>query len=1180
MRIPNALLGLLLLAVASAAQGGPPPSVSYNLDWPGKTAELQLPGVDVDKALAEDQLSLGKGLPLRYGLVSSIDTAWIDGSAHHGGSWQTLADGRLLWRLAVHAPQVHSLDFGFSEFRLPAGAELWLISEDRSMVRGPYTDADNPASGEPFHTPFIAGDKALIELVLPAHKRDFLRLRLSGAVRAYRDIMQPFAMEKSASCNVDTICVQPASGDWVDESWASGVRTLWRGFRADDQIRSVARYTASGFLCTGQLLNQTASTPARVLSTANHCIANQTQASSMVFYWKYESSTCRIPGSTSSGQPIGTSGNSITHTGGATLLATHPLTDFTLVRLNTATPTQANVAYAGWDRREVAPSRSFTLHHPDGDEKRISFDNDPAVLFNGTPAYPTPARHFWRALDWNLGTTEGGSSGGGLYNPEGQLIGVLSGGGTNICGPNMNDHFGRLSVAWEGDGTSSSRMRDHLDPGNTAAETIQSNVACTAPTVALSSAAFTGSPRAGDVLTFNAAVSGGAGGPYQIDWNVDGGSIDRSAGGTTLSVRYPSAISTQIAVSVRDSAGCTASASRALDVGAPDIAVQSVAAATQICGNGNSTIDRGERIRVPVTLRNNGTAALGSGAQALFSQGDVATSSLPLGPDAFGHRGATTAQGGCGHSWIDLVSGPNQVAARSVSNFDDGRALISLEGGGFSLYGQNVTQMVMSTNGYLSLASSDAGTDWQAFCSAYQGSGPRLQVLHDDLLIATNGGLRYRYFASCPRSGDVGSGGQACHVFTWSGMRNYTTGGGVGNAEFQAVLYPTSQQIVYQYRTADNNNAGTALVGIGNTSFTDSLRVGCDQTASVTAGSSVCIYNPSNLPTSSTTAVRVETATRALPALAAGAQTSVNVDFAVPTDATCGAPFAIDYIATADGSSFSKRSATVFSGTVGGASCASITNCPAQIPARSERQGLFYNPSRGGNGISAFMYGAASGPRAFGGGWYTGTNDRLPTWYILGGTYADNLTRANIQRFTNPAAPGGFAPVSLTVGKAWFSYYANDRVMMAWELNGGRSGAELMETLPLAATNRTQAYYNPSQSGWGSVVDTARTPNGAEQEFTINYFYDAQGAPVWTIGIHNTMTAAAHTFAQSTWRVHCPACPQLTDWGTLTLPSGTMRRTWTGIGTGTVDTTITLPAPLSGSWTRSNLPIQALGPVQ
>lgn len=1158
----STLLFIALLLAPFAASANQPPSLSFGLKEVSSAARIQLPGVEFTKAFAEDALRQ-RDEPPRYAIGAEIQKVYVMGLEDQGGEWTRTADGRWLWRLEVHSPQSLSLDFGFTRYRLPAGAELWVSSPDGKRVRGPYTDADNREHGQHW-TPILYGDRALIELLVPEHKRAFVELELTRVNQGYRDLADPWRFEKSGSCNVDVACPE---GD------------AWR-----PEIASVAAYGtgASGIFCTGQLVNNTSGDLRPLFLTANHCRINSSNAPSVVTYFNYQQSTCRTPGS----QASGASGNGrLDQTiSGATFLAgSNPGvngisgSDFSLMRLSSNPPSAYGVSFAGWDRRDIAPKFVAGIHHPNGEEKRISLSNRQTSVTDYANSAGTT--HL-RVPQWDVGTTEPGSSGSGLWNLERRLVGVLSG-GSAACSAGSDDNdlpdwYGRVFAAWNEGNTPDRRMRDHLDPSNSNDEITNTAPACDAPTVSLSSNAFTGTPRAGDVLVFNAAVSGGASGPYQIDWHSDSG-LEREDGGTTLSMRYPSATSAQISVTVRDSAGCQSGTGRALDVVAADIAVQSVAAATQICGNGDASIDRGERWRIPVTLRNNGGAALGSGAQALFAQGDLAAAALPLGPDSFGHRASTTAQGGCAHSWIDIVSGANATAALALTDDDDGGALVTLQGGGFSLYGQSVSQVVMSTNGYLSLASSDTGEDWQASCSTYDGSGPRLQVLHDDHVVETGGGLRYRYFSSCPRAGQVGASGQACHVFTWTGLRPFS---GTGNAEFQAVLYPASGQAVYQYRSADADNAGFAVVGIGNATFSDFLQIGCAQAGSVTAGSSVCIYNPSNLPASNTTAVRLETATRALPALAAGAQTTVNVDVAIPADASCGAQFAVDYIASADSGSFSKRSASAFTGTISGGSCSSVTSCPAQIPARTERQGLYYNTGRGGNGVSAFLYGPNTGPRVFGGAWFTGNSERLPTWYIIQGSYADNLTRADILRFTNPAAPGGFSPTSQSVGKAWLSFTANDRVMMAWELDDGRDGAELMETLPLASTNRSQAYYNRSQSGWGTVVDTAKPPNGVDQEFVVNYLYDAQGNPVWTLGAHTSIAASAHSFSQDTWRVHCPACPQLTDWGTLTLPAGSMSRTWTGSTTGTISTSITLPAPLSGSWNRSNLPIEALGPVQ
>lgn len=209
----------------------------------------------------------------------------------------------------------------------------------------------------------------------------------------------------------------------------------------------MTRYSVTGGLCTGQLMNNTAQDNKRYLSTANHCISTQSAADSLVAYWKYESPTCRTPGSTESGTPISTSGNSIVQTGGATLRATYQPADTTLLELNTAVPSAANAFWLGWDRSDAVPASAVAIHHANGDEKRISFENQPLLSSDTGPA-GVPGNKHWHVTGWDLGTTEPGSSGSVLMNPQKRLVGVLSGGAAS-CSFNFDDYFGRLNVAWE-----------------------------------------------------------------------------------------------------------------------------------------------------------------------------------------------------------------------------------------------------------------------------------------------------------------------------------------------------------------------------------------------------------------------------------------------------------------------------------------------------------------------------------------------------------------------------------------------------------------------------------------------------------------------------------------------------------------------------------------------------------
>ena len=92
--------------------------------------------------------------------------------------------------------------------------------------------------------------------------------------------------------------------------------------------------------------------------------------------------------------------------------------------------------------------------------KKISFDTDAAV--HGTMA----GAPCWQILTWEDGTTEPGSSGSGLWDQDHHLIGQLFG-GTASCGNNIDDFYGRLDISWDGGGSPTSRLKDHLDPNTT-----------------------------------------------------------------------------------------------------------------------------------------------------------------------------------------------------------------------------------------------------------------------------------------------------------------------------------------------------------------------------------------------------------------------------------------------------------------------------------------------------------------------------------------------------------------------------------------------------------------------------------------------------------------------------------------------------------------------------------------
>lgn len=1133
-------------------------------------ARLELPPLDLAKLAAEDLALAGKpGVPLRYGRVhdfaakgQSAELPALDSA----GRWSTSKTGEGLWQLEIEGGQARNLSLHFGDFRLPAGAELAIYAADDKQPALRYSDAANPVDAG-LRTPLIEGSKLRLVLRVPAGLREVTRLRLDSVVQGYRDPFSALAQAKSGSCNIDVAC--PEGNDWRP------------------QIRSVAHYTfnsgSGSFVCTGQLVatGQNAADVAEPrFLTAHHCLSTQAEVGSMTFYWRYESPSCRAPGSSASGQRLAYSGNTAATQSGATLLATHEPTDFTIVRLNAPVPAAAEPFYSGWDRSGSVPTGAVGIHHPSGHEKRISIDDDALSVGASCILQGATAQTHWYVDNWDAGTTEQGSSGSGLWRRDsGRLIGVLSGGLASCSAPDQYDCYGALDKGWEGGGAAASRMRDWMDRAGSNPQSLDGHQGCSAPSVSLDSAAFASPPGAGTDVSFTASASGGSGAGYRYEWDLDGdGSFERSTGSTAaVSVRYPRRLSTQVRVRVIDGANCPGTASRALDVRAPQIAAAPAAPPQQLCGNGNSSMDPGERWRLPVALSNQGELALPAGAHALFANGDAGPA-LPglIGPNDFGYVATTSeeASGLCGYGFVDIGSTP----ALNLTDEDDGRsAVIPLGGAGFRLYGQTYTQAVMGTNGYVSFDPADTGGDYDNSCSGELnrgGRGPRLHVLHDDLVVSSSGALRYRYYDNCPRASSAG-GGQACHVFQWDGLQSYSSQGPSGDASFQAIAYPATGSIVYQYRRADRDNGASATIGLVDAAGADPFNASCNDNGAVQVQSAICLFDPQNLPVAAQAQLTVETPTQPVPALAPGTSATVAVDVAIPQNAECGAPLALDYLATAARGQHSMQPAGVLRMSLG-SSCSVVNSCAAPAPRALPRRGFFSDSARGGNGLASFLYGDAGNP-VLGAIWYTGDRDYRSDWYTFAGPWRSGLLETQVFRSRN-LNPQGFQPVSTPIGRVWLGSVDARTQVFAWDFGNGQRGAELLTSTagaaPYASPDHTNAWVQTGQTGWGLAAEGVQLGDGPLEFFGV-YLYDAEGRSRWVTG--TSRSTGNGSLELQSQRTHCPGCPFYPDYLGLSQAAGSLERIYSSRTRARINLNVQLPAPLSGSWSRSDTAIEAFG---
>ncbi|TXF91403.1 T9SS type A sorting domain-containing protein [Neolewinella aurantiaca] len=428
---------------------------------PSSVPTLALPALD-NTRLLQEELSLRKpGRAPRFAEVRQVSVR-----PETDGVWQVNNDGTTTWRLRISSPNAESINLGFTEFSMPRGGELYLHTgkKDNWEVRGPYTPADNEVHNQ-LWTPVINGDEVVVEVTLPEEERSNLRLWLTEVNHDFLGFTEN--VEKSGSCNVDVICGDADGYAIVDK------------YR--DIIRSVVVYSiGGGTFCTGFLVNNTSQDGTPYFMTADHCNMTAANAPSLVTYYNFENSTCRPVGSAASGG-AGDGVLGVNNTG-AIFRASNPASDMTLLELDDPIPAAANAFLAGWDNSYDVPTDTMiAIHHPSTDEKRISFTFQQTFFTAGYAGNnaPTTGTHL-EVPDWDIGTTEPGSSGSPIFDRFHRVRGQLHG-GQAACGNNSFDTYGAVARSWEGGGSSSTRLRDWLDPNNTGVSAIDGREVNVAP---------------------------------------------------------------------------------------------------------------------------------------------------------------------------------------------------------------------------------------------------------------------------------------------------------------------------------------------------------------------------------------------------------------------------------------------------------------------------------------------------------------------------------------------------------------------------------------------------------------------------------------------------------------------------------------------------------------------------
>ena len=424
--------GLALQSSGQLSYGGIPASFSLLKKAVRTVPVIDMFPVDNDQLLIEEQSDPQNLKSFYFAKSFSVDI-----SPATSGIWDVNGNMKI-WQLGVRSKGAWSINLIFDKMIIPKGASLFIYSKDRAKIIGAFT-SDNEQSSGYFSTYPIAGDEIVVEYNEPVQTTYPGELHIASVNHDYKNAFGTRPLGESGLCNMDVYC--PDAIQFAKEKQSV-----------------VSLIVAGRELCTGTLINNTRQDKTPYLLTAGHCIANATDAQKTIFLFNYESPDCGNGKSSLDGFADQT----LT---GAILKARSDSLDFALIQLTTSPPAEFRPYFAGWNRGVVIASSTAAIHHPKGDVKKISQDKDSPTIGSYASSDFTK-NSFWIIGKWEIGATETGSSGCGLFNQNKLLIGSLTG-GTASCNDPSNDLFSMFNKQWDHFKTSDKQLKIWLDPDNT-----------------------------------------------------------------------------------------------------------------------------------------------------------------------------------------------------------------------------------------------------------------------------------------------------------------------------------------------------------------------------------------------------------------------------------------------------------------------------------------------------------------------------------------------------------------------------------------------------------------------------------------------------------------------------------------------------------------------------------------
>lgn len=336
--------------------------------------------------------------------------------------------------LLIKSENAHYIRLIFSEFEIVEGDELYIYNMDKTFLMGPFTSINNPDGGS-YATDILHGSDIILEYHSYKETVESSKIVISHIVHGINTVYENHDY-RSPDCLIDVNCPE---GDGWDNQKKGSCFILKLG---DPN----APNTSGSPWASATLLNNTSLDRTPYIFTAWH---NTQGTGSDLSLWIFRFKNWRGCDSDTPNHVT------ISYCGAQMLEAWEnngQNNDVALLRMYEE-PLN-DIYYCGWDRRNITPSSSTLLSHPQPGDFFMKISKSNSIS----------SSLLWWTSQWYIGGAGSGSSGGGLFNGEKRVIGAHHGRASYDCDADAT--AGKLSFSWTTPGKNGHKISKWLDPIN------------------------------------------------------------------------------------------------------------------------------------------------------------------------------------------------------------------------------------------------------------------------------------------------------------------------------------------------------------------------------------------------------------------------------------------------------------------------------------------------------------------------------------------------------------------------------------------------------------------------------------------------------------------------------------------------------------------------------------------